>query len=131
MGRRTFDSIGKPLPGRENIVVSRKCQTIEGCQTASSPEAALDIAKQSGKKIFIIGGEQIYRELLPQATVIRLTDLSTPDIPMCKGANFPLINPKEWRMEKSEHMRNRKYGRFLTYRRKPLSADSRENGNLI
>ena len=115
MGRRTHDSIGKPLPQRLNIVVTRAQTNINGCQSASSPEAALNIARDSGKKIFIIGGEQIYRQLLPQTTAIYLTDLRALKV---EGgdATFPAINENEWRELRREPMRETK-GDFVYYRR--------------
>jgi dihydrofolate reductase len=63
MGRKTFDSIGKPLPNRVNIVISRsKDLEIEGCTVVNSLEKAIDVASQQTDKneIFIIGGEKIY-----------------------------------------------------------------------
>ena len=121
MGRRTFDSIGRPLPGRTNIVVSRKSKNIEGCKTAHSPQAALDIARKSGKEIFIIGGEQIYRQMLPIASVICLTELR--DIKLSKGgdANFPRLNRREWEISTEEDMQEFN-GRFVIYRRIPPSS---------
>jgi dihydrofolate reductase len=64
MGRNTFESIGKPLPGRLNIVISRnKNLTIEGVQVANSFKKALEIAESNfpEKEIFVIGGDQIYK----------------------------------------------------------------------
>ncbi|MGI9338228.1 MAG: dihydrofolate reductase [Gammaproteobacteria bacterium] len=117
MGRRTYDSIGKPLPGRLNIIVSRQSQTIEGCQTATSPTAALDIAKASGKNIFIIGGEQIYRQLLPQATILHLTDLTAAIAIENGDATFPPINKQEWQQTKSTPLQTTPNATFQTHHR--------------
>lgn len=65
MGRKTYQSIGKPLPNRENIVVSSKLQEQEGIQIASSLNDA--IKKASKKEIFVIGGQRLYEEALPKA----------------------------------------------------------------
>lgn len=74
MGRRTWESIGRPLPERTNIVVSRKKSlAIQGCQTAESLDQALQIAAPHHQKIFIIGGGEIYREALPLAHFIQIT----------------------------------------------------------
>lgn len=81
MGRKTFDSIGKPLPHRTNIVVTRdRSQSEErfaGCQVVSSLEEALLIAEDAqvpgNEEIFIIGGGEIYRQALPQADRLYLT----------------------------------------------------------
>ncbi len=71
MGRKTFDSIGKPLPGRTNVVVSRSSGPIEGCLVVRSPEEAL--AAVEAPEIAVIGGGEIYRALLPRADVLELT----------------------------------------------------------
>jgi dihydrofolate reductase len=81
MGRKTYDSIGKPLPGRINIVISRdKNLKIEGCFVVNSITDALDLAKNESDKteVFIIGGEKIYKLAEPHATKLYLTkvDLS-------------------------------------------------------
>ena len=130
MGRRTLESIGKPLPGRLNIVVSRQHKSITGCEVAQSPEAALDIARESGQKIFIIGGEQIYRHLMPYATVIQLTHLQDPSIPDDGDAEFPPINTKEWRMTSTKSMREY-HGRFIVYKRVAPPPHARKSGDLV
>jgi dihydrofolate reductase len=79
MGRKTFDSIGKPLPNRINIVVSRsKDLEIEGCLVANSLERAIEIAKKDSNKeeIFIIGGEKIYTLAENLATKLYLTKVN-------------------------------------------------------
>lgn len=90
MGRRTYESIGRPLPGRTNIVVSRRPGfRPEGCLAASGLEAALALCPAGEEEIFIIGGGQLYREALPIAdriylTVVPLTvdgDAFFPEIP--------------------------------------------------
>lgn len=77
MGRKTFESIGKPLPGRENVVLSRqKDLQIEGVLVLGSLPQALDyFRKENRKEIFIIGGAEIYRQALPLADRIYLTEI--------------------------------------------------------
>ncbi len=71
MGRKTFDSLGKPLPGRENIVLSRHPLDIPGVRLVSTPD---EIAEpDDGRKLFVIGGAEIYRALLPRCEEILLT----------------------------------------------------------
>lgn len=65
MGRKTFESIGKPLPNRTTIVISGTMQSQEGVVIAKSVKEALDAAKETGKDIFFIGGGTIYKEVLP------------------------------------------------------------------
>jgi dihydrofolate reductase len=76
-GRRTHESIGRPLPGRRNIVVSRQPGLrIEGCEVAPSLEAALDLARQGGDDMpMVIGGAALYRDALPHATRLFLTEI--------------------------------------------------------
>lgn len=70
MGRKTYDSLGKPLPGRENWVVSRAAE-IPGVRVFH--ELAEIPAPSDGRKLFVIGGAQIYEALLPQCREIYLT----------------------------------------------------------
>src|SRR4051794_35995191 len=62
MGRKTFDSLGRPLPGRTNIILSRSPgYRPEGCTVASSPAAALAVAASSGaEEVVVIGGSEVY-----------------------------------------------------------------------
>ena len=77
MGRKTFESIGKPLPDRTNIVLTRnKSYTHEGVKVAYSPEEALKIAEGSEggeEKIVIFGGADIYELFLPKTDILNLT----------------------------------------------------------
>lgn len=74
MGRKTWDSIGRPLPGRSNIVISRRSDFLpEGATLVSSLEAALDTARAFGPEICIIGGGEIYRQSMDLTDVIHLT----------------------------------------------------------
>lgn len=77
MGRKTFESIGRPLPGRTNIVITRQSNwSSEGVSVASSLDAALELAeKESPDELMVIGGAQIYAEALPSAQRIYLTQI--------------------------------------------------------
>lgn len=76
MGRKTFESIGKALPGRTNIVITRDLNyKAEGVIVVHSFEEALDVAKKEEKEIMIIGGEQIFRLALPIADVLYVTKI--------------------------------------------------------
>jgi dihydrofolate reductase len=72
MGRKTFESIGRPLPGRETVIISRAGFSAAGTRTIASLEAVdgLDLA---GKKIFIAGGAEIYAQALPRCNELLLT----------------------------------------------------------
>lgn len=95
MGRRTYDSIGRPLPGRLNIVITRNNDwKADGVTTAPSLEEAIKIAQnQNVNEIFVIGGGQIYAAALPFATSVYLTlvqGVYTGDV------RFPDLDPKIW-----------------------------------
>lgn len=95
MGRKTYESIGRPLPGRTNIVVTRNsAYTADGCLIADSVPAALAAADAAGaREAVIIGGAQLYAEAFPFATRMYLTEVHTT----CEGdAHFPPWNPAEW-----------------------------------
>jgi dihydrofolate reductase len=94
MGRATFESIGKPLKDRRNIVVSRNpALRIPGCEVATSLARALELAREHDPEPFIIGGEQLYREALPLATRLVLTYL---DEEHAGDVYFPAIDPADW-----------------------------------
>ena len=78
MGRKTFDSIGRALPGRLNIVLTaNKEWQADGVTVASSIETALELAKSaSSEKIFVIGGGQIYKLFLAYATALEMTEVA-------------------------------------------------------
>ena len=75
MGRKTFESIGKPLPGRTNIVITRnKAYTAEGTMVVHTIEEALNVAQQKGaREIFVIGGAEIFNSVFDKAHRIYLT----------------------------------------------------------
>lgn len=94
MGRNTFTSLGRPLSGRSNIVITRNpAQVLNGCITVDSLHAAIAVCEQDATP-FIIGGAQIYRLSLPIATHLYLTeiDLNVPD----GDAKFPDIDRNVW-----------------------------------
>lgn len=95
MGRKTHESIGRALPGRLNIVLSSRPQSIgPDAVGAASIEQALAIARDSGAaQAFVIGGEQIYRQALPLANRLLITEIQTAFL--C-DAFFPEIDPAEW-----------------------------------
>jgi dihydrofolate reductase len=95
MGRATFDSMGKPLPKRRNIVVSRDCELrIEGAEVAASLGAALELARETDPEPRVIGGGQLYNEALPFATRIYLTEL---DAEHAGDTFFPALPAEQWR----------------------------------
>ena len=108
MGRKTFASIGRPLPGRTNIVITRNpTWTAEGVQVAGDLETALamgekacktnagDEIKMIGNEIMVIGGEQIYRLCLPFAQRLYLTRV---DARVEGDAFFPKLETNDWKL---------------------------------
>jgi dihydrofolate reductase len=75
MGRATYDSIGKPLPNRKNIVMTRSIQGRDGVVEVSSSQEAINEARSYSEKVNIIGGEYIYKEFLPLATKLLITEI--------------------------------------------------------
>lgn len=71
MGRKTWDSLGKPLPGRHHVVITRR-GPIPGIETLASPDV-LEPSRYAPREIWIIGGAEIYRQLLPRCTDLYLT----------------------------------------------------------
>lgn len=71
MGRKTFDSLGRPLPGRENLVLSRQALDLPGGRHLASLDEIAEPA--DGRKLFVIGGAEIYRALLPRCEELLLT----------------------------------------------------------
>lgn len=101
MGRKTFDSVGKPLNGRINIVITRQQDwASEGVQVASSLEEALALAADADcKEVFIIGGAEIYRQSLPIADRVYLTRVQVaPEA----DAFFPALSSGEWKLVADE-----------------------------
>ena len=76
MGRSTFDSIGKPLPNRQNIVMTKSPANREGVIEVLDVESAIKEAKKTSSKISVIGGESIYKEFLPLANKLLITEIN-------------------------------------------------------
>lgn len=95
MGRKTFESIGKPLPGRTTVIVSRqKDLKVEGCLVSESIENALKIAKKNGDdEAIVIGGGEIYKLTLPLADKIYLSKV---DYNGEADTFFPELNTEHW-----------------------------------
>ncbi len=93
MGRKTFDSIGKALPGRTTVVVTRNQElVIEGCIVAHSLQQAI-AACVNDEEIFIVGGAELYKQALPLADTLYLTEIQQ----YIEGdAHFPEFNNNAW-----------------------------------
>ena len=96
MGRKTFESLGRPLPGRRNVVVTRdRGFRAEGVEVVHSPEEALALPRTPADgELFVIGGQQLYEALLPYADVIYITEV---DAVVEGDAFFPALGD-EWEL---------------------------------
>lgn len=95
MGRKTFESIGRPLPKRTNIVLSRQPFEYDGVIWKDSLESAVDFVRDS-EEIMLIGGGQLFNEYLSQADRLYLTEIQTE---LDGDTFFPSINWDEWHIE--------------------------------
>lgn len=94
MGRKTYDSIGRPLPKRTNVVITRDTELqIEGCTMAHSLAEAVEMF-DSSEEVFIIGGAQIYSQAMPIADRLYLTII---DKEYEGDSSFPEIDYNSWR----------------------------------
>lgn len=106
MGRKTYDSIGKPLPNRRNIVITRQNGLqLTGFEVVNSLEDALSLCKAE-EQVFIIGGAEIYRQALPLAHKIELTRVHQE---FDADAFFPQLDNETWKeVWKEDHLPDEK-----------------------
>jgi len=121
MGRKTFESIGRPLPGRKNVVMSRNSNfKAEGCYVIHSAAEALELA--GSEEVFVMGGAELYAEFMDYAERMYITLI---DEDFDGDAHFPEIDSKIWLMvskvkgQKDEKNPYEYY--FLTYVKRDLS----------
>lgn len=94
MGRKTYESIGRPLPNRRNIVISRNPDyKIDGCDVFQNIQRALETCK-TAEEVFVIGGAAFYESMLPKADFLYLTEI---DKDFVGDTYFPAINNAQWR----------------------------------
>lgn len=121
MGRNTFESIGKPLPNRTTIIITRNNNYFQnGCLIANSIEQAIELAKNDDK-IFIIGGAQIYKEALKNKLVDKL-DITLVHEEFEADVFFPEIDSNQWqetfRKDCKADEKNKYDYSFISYERK-------------
>lgn len=119
MGRKTFDSIGKPLPGRTTVVVTRNFDlTIDGCVMAHSLNEAI-AACGADEEVFIVGGAELYRQAIGLVNTLYITEIQQD---VDGDAHFPKLDKAEW-LETAREVRSQDTPQpldyhFVTYRRK-------------
>lgn len=96
MGRRTWESIGRPLPGRRNLVLTRDpAWRADGAEACASLDAAIALARAGGDACpMVIGGGEVYAAALPLATQLHLTEVREPHH---GTVTFPAIDASAWR----------------------------------
>lgn len=123
MGRKTYDSIGRPLPGRVTVVVTRnRALKIEGCTVVHSLEEAIAACAADGET-FIVGGADLYAQALPRADTLYITEIQQD---VAGDAHFPDFDRGEWK-ETSREAHHQDAPQpldyaFVTYRRTTLTA---------
>lgn len=116
MGRKTFESIGRPLPNRRNLVVTRGGASLpEGVEACGSLEAAILLARQADPEPMVIGGGEIYRESLPLATHLHLTTIDM-EVEGC-DVFFPAFDESAFELVSREPAATAGVA-FLLYRRR-------------
>lgn len=118
MGRKTFESIGKPLPNRKTVIITRdRSYNVEGCFTVNSLEEAIQNHKDNNE-FFIIGGAQIYSETIQKGYADKL-DLTLVKETFDADVFFPEINPMDWKITQREDFsadeKNKYDYSFLTF----------------
>jgi len=113
MGRKTFESIGKPLPGRRNIVVTRDPNyRREGIEVVNGIDAALR-ATGGALEIMVIGGAELFRELLPRAGRVHLTRVHGD---VAGDVVWPALDDREWRVvEREEYAADERHAFAMTF----------------
>lgn len=110
MGRKTYDTIGSPLSGRHNIVLSRSDSDLPGVQTSKSFIGALAVAAKIGKPIFVIGGEELYRKALPIASEIHASWINDD---FSGDVHFPEFDLNDWEVSEEKVYAGFHYVRYL------------------
>ena len=116
MGRKTYESIGKVLPKRINIVISSSMKDIDGIIIMSSFEEVLEKYLNSDEEVFIIGGESLYNYFINYADNIYLTKVNASSI---ADKYFPMFNEEEYNQEiLGQNEENNLEYKHVLYRRK-------------
>jgi dihydrofolate reductase len=120
MGRKTFDSIGRPLPGRQNIVITRDSTfSAEGCDIANSIGEAMSLVSEEKQEAMLIGGASLYLQMLAQADTLYLTQIHHT---FSGDTWFPEMDMSQWsevyREDFEADEKNRHAYSFMQYQRK-------------
>jgi len=118
MGRKTWESIGRPLPGRRNIVVSRNVNYLAlGAELVGSLEQALDSLKEF-KRVFVIGGQQLFNQTFPLADELFITEI---EIQVNGDTYFEIPDPSDWQeIDRVQEKEGEIEFAYVTLRRKAV-----------
>jgi len=118
MGRKTWESIGRPLPGRRNIVVSRSVNYLAlGAELVGSLEQALDSLKEF-KRVFVIGGQQLFNQAFPLADELFITEI---EIQVNGDTYFEIPDPSDWQeIDRVQEKEGEIEFAYVTLRRKAV-----------
>lgn len=118
MGRKTWESIGRPLPGRRNIVVSRNVNYLAlGAELVGSLEQALDSLKEF-KRVFVIGGQQLFNQAFPLADELFITEI---EIQVNGDTYFDIPDPSDWQeIDRVQEKEGEIEFAYVTLRRKAV-----------
>lgn len=115
MGRKTWESLGRPLPGRRNIVVTRNARYVApGAEVVTSLPAALALCA-GADEVFVIGGAELYAQALPLARRAIVTEI---DADYDGDAHFPALDPAQWRETARSPGSGAPAHAFVTYERR-------------
>lgn len=122
MGRKTYESIGRPLPNRKNVILTRdKNYSVANCTVIHSIEEALSLMRQENDEYFVIGGSDLFIQFLPYVERMYITLL---DEEFEGDTFFPNVDMSEWKLiskEKGKKDENNHYDyEFLVYDKLPL-----------
>jgi dihydrofolate reductase len=118
MGRKTWESIGRPLPGRRNIVVSRNTSySAVGAELVSSLEQALDSLKEFNR-VFVIGGQQLFNQAFPLADELFITEI---ELQVEGDTYFEIPDPSDWQeIDRVQEKEGEIEFAYVTLRRKAV-----------
>ncbi len=110
MGRRTYESIGHPLPDRNNIVLSRSLNRLAGVMVCNSFIASVVAARQFGRPVFILGGVELYREALPTASALHISWVREA---FAGNVYFPEFDLADWTVAEEQDYPGFRYVKYL------------------
>ncbi|OYN94285.1 dihydrofolate reductase [Propionibacteriaceae bacterium ES.041] len=94
MGRKNYESIGRPLPGRDSYVVTRNPDwTADGVRVFGDLDEAIDAALATGKRVWIFGGGEVYAQAWPRTDALEITEVHAD---LAGDTHFPPVDPAEW-----------------------------------